>query len=199
MSYMKRTMALLLALAMSLCLVFSASAATSPTAAPTTAPTAAPTTAPTTAPTAAPTIVETVPATGGTDTAVVGETIIQVGNGSAGVFDAAIKKVIINSSAAEVTISTKAFTKSKVKTVEVNTASVRIKKNAFKGTKTKNPTIYINGAKKASDVKVGKGSFTGLSKKAKIVVSKKSMSKKQFNALKKKLRKKGFKGKIVRK
>lgn len=179
MSYMKRTMALLLALAMSLCLVFSASAATSPTTAPT--------------------VAENVTPASGTNTATLGATTKQVGNGAAGAFDAAVKTVIVNSAESEVLISTNAFNNSNVKTVEVNTPSVRIAKNAFQGTKTKNAIIKINGAKKAADVKVVKGSFKGLSKKARIVVSKKSMTKKQFKKLKAKLKKKGFKGKIVRK
>ena len=194
MSYMKRAMALLLALAMSLCLVFSASAATSPTTAPTTAPTAAPAPAP-----AAPTVAENVTPASGTNTATLGAEIKRVGNGSVGAFRAAVKTVIVNSAQSEVVISKKAFKNSNVKTVKVNTRSIRIEKNAFQGTKAKNAVININGAKKAADVKVGKGSFNGLSKKAKIVVSKKSMNNKEFKKLKTKLKKTGFKGKIVRK
>ena len=179
MGYTKRAMALLLALAMSLCLVFSASAATSPTTAPTT--------------------VENVTPIAGTNVANVTGQVAQVGNGSTGAFNTAVKTVFVDTSAPELIIATKAFNGAAVSSVTVNTPSIRIQKNAFKGTKKKNPTIKINGPKTAADVKVVKGSFKGLNKKAKIVVNKQTMTKKQFNKLKKKLKNKGFKGKIVRK
>lgn len=216
MGYMKRAMALLLALVMSLCLVFSANAATSPTTAPTN-PNFDPTTGQDTNTQDDATIVSTVvnntavvdsvTSTGGSSVSLTVAKdasnnevpITQVGDGTKGAFDPTIKTVTVSSTAEQVTIAKNALSKAKVKKLNVNAASVSIKKNAFKGTKTKNPTIKITGVKKASDVKVVKGSFDGLNKKAQFVVSKKSMSKKQFNKLKKNLKKKGFKGKIVRK
>ena len=75
-----------------------------------------------------------------------------------------------------------------------------IKKNAFKGTKATKVKITISGKKrKASAFSFSKGAFNGLSKKSSIVVSKSTMTKKEFNKLKKKLQKAGFKGKITRK
>lgn len=127
--------------------------------------------------------------------------ITAIGDGTKGVFDTkegqAATTVTVSSTAA-VTIANNAFSKSQVKTLNLDSANVRIKKDAFKWTKAKNLVIKINGATKASQIAVGKGSFNGLSKKAKIIVSKK-MSAKEFKKLKKKLKAKGFKGTIVRK
>ena len=120
--------------------------------------------------------------------------ITSVGTGKAGVFKSAkLVRVRINSKKT-VTINANAFKKSRIKKVFI-TSKIKFKKNAFKGTKVKNPVITIT-AKKASYVTAAKGAFNGLNKKAKIVVKK--MNLKQFNALKKKLRKSGFKGKIVK-
>lgn len=257
MGYMKRAIALMLALVMTLCLAVSASAATSSqTSAPTVTPAPTATTAPTA--TAAPTERPVNPGYG-TDTKrdnnsqdhqeqsksglVVISDIVSDDKGAAvsaivavinadseteatistargvyndeivpitqiggdpkdGVFNRKagtyITAVTVDSSVEEFMINTGAFQYSNVKTLTVNTKSVRIKKNAFKNTNKKNLTINLTNATKAADVKVGKGSFTGLNKKAKLVVSKK-MSKAQYKKLVTKLRKKGFKGKIVRK
>ena len=122
------------------------------------------------------------------------------GNGKTGVFATKkgnkVTKVNFQSKKT-VVIKAQAFAKSKVNTVRVK-GKVSIKKNAFKDTKVKNATIrsYV---KKASSVTAAKGAFTGLSKSAKVIVSKKSMSKAEFKKLSKKLKKAGFKGTIVRK
>jgi hypothetical protein len=125
-----------------------------------------------------------------------------IGDGTNGVFDSTAGRnvtVLQVATPTVVTINTKAFTNSKVKNLNVSSPQLVIKKNAFKKTKTKNATIKLNGAKKASDVSTVKGAFNGLNKKAKIYVNSANMSKKEFNKLKKKLRKAGFKGTIKRK
>ena len=126
----------------------------------------------------------------------------QVGDGKHGVLNSKLGQKIttfaVNNGDNQVTINANAFKGSKVKTVKINGKKVKIKKNAFKGTKQKTVKIYVKKAKKATDVSVAKGAFNGLSSKSKIYVSKKNMSKKEYNKLVKKLRKAGFKGKVVR-
>jgi hypothetical protein len=109
---------------------------------------------------------------------------------------AEVNYVTINSTAA-VTVKPNAFKGSNVKKLRIKTTKVSFKKNAFKGTKVKKLKIYLKKVTKASDVRVTNGSFAGLDKNAKIIVNKK-MSDAQFEKLKKKLEKAGFKGKIVR-
>ena len=126
--------------------------------------------------------------------------ITVVGNGKTGILNTKKGKKVTTlklSSKKKMTVKANAFKGSKIKKVIVNT-KVSLKKNAFKSTGVKNPTITIN-VKKASYVTVAKGAFTGLNKKAKIVVSKKKMTSAQFKILKKKLVKAGFKGTITRK
>lgn len=126
--------------------------------------------------------------------------ITVVGNGKTGIFNSKKGKKVTTlklSSKKKMTVKANALKGSKIKKVVVNT-KVSLKKNAFKSTGVKNPTITIN-VKKASYVTVAKGAFTGLNKKAKIVVSKKKMTSAQFKVLKKKLVKAGFKGTITRK
>ena len=128
--------------------------------------------------------------------------ITNLGNKKKGIFDSKkgrrIKKVYI-ASKKKVTINKNAFKGSKVTNLYVK-SKLNVKKNAFKGTKVKNLKIKIYGPKKtAKSYTFAKGAFKGLSSKAKVTVSKKTMTKKQFKKLAKKLRKAGFKGKIVRK
>ena len=129
--------------------------------------------------------------------------IDEIGNGKKGVFHTKtgqkIEQVKVKGSSNTVTINPYAFKKSKVKKLELYNKKTQIKKNAFKGTKQKKIAIYLKNAKKASDVQVTKGSFTGLDKGAKIVVSKSKMSASEFNKLVKKLKTAGFTGQIVRK
>ena len=127
--------------------------------------------------------------------------VTNLGNKKKGIFDSKkgrnIETVKITS-AKRVTINKLTFKGSKVKNLYAS-SKLRIRKNAFKGTKVKNLYFRINGKKKAAkNYTFEKGAFNGLSKKARIVVSKKTMTKKQFNLLKKKLQKAGFKGKIKR-
>ena len=126
----------------------------------------------------------------------------QVGDGEHGVMDSKPGQQIttfeVTSGDSEVTINSYAFKGSKVKKVKIHGRKVKFNKNAFKGTKQKTVSIYLKQVKKASDVSVAKGAFKGLSSKSKIYVSKKNMSKKEYNKLVKKLRKAGFKGKVIR-
>lgn len=130
--------------------------------------------------------------------------ITKVGDGKKGVFDSKkgryVLKATVKSTASKVALSAYAFKGSKVATLTLKGSSkIVIKENAFKGTKYKELTINISGAKrKADSVKVSSGSFTGLSKKAKVVVSKSTMTKKEFAKLQKSWKKAGFKGSIVR-
>lgn len=84
----------------------------------------------------------------------------------------------------------------KVKTVSINTGNrkVTIAKNAF--AKSKVSKLKLRGFKKASNVSFKKGAFKS-SKIKKVYVSK-AMSKKEFNKIKKALRKAGFKGTVKR-
>ena len=96
--------------------------------------------------------------------------ITVIGDGKKGVFASKagkkVKKVTI-SSKSKVTVKAYAFKSSKVKKITIS-GKVSIKKNAFKGTGKKNPTIAIK-VKKASNVSVAKGAFSGLNSKAKVV------------------------------
>ena len=94
----------------------------------------------------------------------------------------------------QVTVKANAFYGSKVQKIVVR-SKIKFNKNAFKGTKVKNLKISIN-LKKATSVTAVKGAFNGL-KGTKVYVNKK-MSKAQFNKLKAKLVKAGFKGTIKR-
>lgn len=123
--------------------------------------------------------------------------ITVIGDGKKGVFDSKagrkVKTVRVKSSK-KVTVKAKAFKGSKVKKL-LSTSKIKFNKNAFKGTKVKALRITVY-AKKASRISFVKGSFTGLSNKAKFVV--KGMSKTEFKKLKKALKAAGFKGKIAR-
>lgn len=124
--------------------------------------------------------------------------ITTIGDGKKGVFATAKGRRVTKLTTPEgVTFSKYAFKGSKVKTI-VAGGSVTFKKGTFKGTKQKTVTIKLS-AKKAKQIKVSKGAFEGLSSKSKIIVSKKTMTKKQFEALKAKLKAAGFPGTIVRK
>jgi hypothetical protein len=101
-------------------------------------------------------------------------------------------------SAKKVTVKSKALKGSKVRSLKVYNKKIAFNKQAFKGTRVKSLKIYLKTAKKSSDVKVQAGAFEGLSTNARIYVNKK-MSKTEFNKLKAKLEKAGFKGKIIRK
>ena len=131
--------------------------------------------------------------------------ITRLGNGTKGVFNSkkgrVVTQVQVKTAAPTFTIAKAAFKGSKVKTIRLmNAKKTVIKKNAFKGTKATKVKITISGKKrKASAFSFSKGAFNGLSKKSSIVVSKSTMTKKEFNKLKKKLQKAGFKGKITRK
>ncbi len=97
------------------------------------------------------------------------------------------------------TFEKQAFSNSKVRMLVVHGSKVSFLKDAFKGAKNKKMKIYLKGLKKASDLKVQKGSFKGLGNKAKIIVYKKNMSAKEYDKLVAKLVKAGFTGKIIRK
>lgn len=128
--------------------------------------------------------------------------ITSIGDGSKGVFSSKtgkkITKVVVDSTK-RVEITKKAFKGSNVKKIQMKNQKTTIRKDAFSGTKKKTVTLELKSAKKASDIKVSKGSFNGLSSDSRIVVSKANMSKKEFNKLEKKLRDAGFTGSIVRK
>ena len=127
---------------------------------------------------------------------------IQVGDGTHGVMNSKkgqkIKTFAINNGDNLVTFKKYAFKGSKASKVKVNGQKSKFEKNAFKGTKKANAKIYLKKAKTAKDITVAKGAFNGLNNKSTIYVSKKNMSKKEYNKLVKKLRKAGYKGKIVR-
>ena len=125
--------------------------------------------------------------------------ITVVGDGKTGVFSTKdgrkVTKVIIGSSK-QITVKANAFKRSNVKKLTL-AGRVNIKKDAFKGTSYK-PVIIQIRLKKASSVTVTKGSFNGLSSKATIVVQKSKMSAAEFKKLSSKLKKAGFKGRILR-
>lgn len=126
--------------------------------------------------------------------------ITKFGDGKKGVFDSKKGRNVVGvrfASEKRVTVSSKAFRKSKVKRV-VFACKTKLKKGAFSGTKEKNLSIRIE-TPKAKHFDAEKGAFEGLGKKAKIVVSKKTTSKIEFMKLKKKLVAAGFAGSIVRK
>lgn len=130
--------------------------------------------------------------------------VTQIGTGKAGVFDSDEGRYVTMArvlTKADVTIAKYAFKGSKVHTIGLEgQKKVTIKKNAFLGTKVKTVTIKVRGSRrKASFFKFEKGAFNGLSSKSKVIVSKKTMTKAEFNKLKKALKKAGFKGTITRK
>lgn len=91
------------------------------------------------------------------------------------------------------TIGPKAFAKATKATKITLPATVKtISKNAFAGAK-KLKTITLKGKK---SITVKKGAFKGLKTKKMTIKVNKKMSKKQFNKLKKALKKAGFKGKV---
>jgi hypothetical protein len=131
--------------------------------------------------------------------------VTQLGDGKKGVFNSKkgriIKRVYVKSQAKNgITIAKKAFYGSKVNKITFTAKKVKIKASAFSGTKVENLKIVIKGKKKtAKAFSFAKGAFKGLSSDAKVIVSKKTMSKKQYKKLVKKLRKAGFEGTIKRK
>ena len=133
--------------------------------------------------------------------------ITQIGDGTNGVFDSEVGRVVTEArvqsfpvDGSGVTIAEYAFKGSKVKVLKLKSNKITIKKNAFNGTKTKNPVIYIYGSKKKAKAFTFKsGAFKGLDNKAKVYVNPYTMSKTEFAKLKKALKKAGFKGTITRK
>lgn len=131
--------------------------------------------------------------------------VTAVGDGENGVFDSdagrLVKKLYLrNSDSNAITVAANALKGSNVGTVALY-GPATIEANAFKGTKKTVVKIYIKGAKKkASAFKFKKGAFKGLkTKSCTFIVKKGSMSKSEFNKLRKKLVKAGFKGTIKRK
>ena len=59
--------------------------------------------------------------------------------------------------------------------------------------------FFLSFERSDSAFKFAEGAFSGLSSKAQVIVSKSTMSTKEFNKLKAKLVEAGFKGKITRK
>jgi len=98
-----------------------------------------------------------------------------------------------------ITFAKAALKGSKVKKLVIKGKKVTFAASAFKGTKEKSLKIYLKGVKKASQVKIAKGALAGLGAKAKIIVSAKQMSEKQYRKLVDKIFKAGFKGSVVRK
>ena len=98
-----------------------------------------------------------------------------------------------------ITFAKAALKGSKVKKLVIKGKKVTFAAGAFKGTKEKSLKIYLKGVKKASQVKIAKGALAGLGAKAKIIVSAKQMSEKQYRKLVDKIFKAGFKGSVVRK
>ena len=128
--------------------------------------------------------------------------ITQVGNGKIGVFDSkkgrCVKSVTIGSTK-KVTVAPNAFKNSSVNILRLKSKMV-FKANAFKGTNNAAMKIYVIAPKKtAADFSFASGAFTGLSDKAVFTVTADAMTAAEFNKLKSKLVKAGFKGKIVRK
>ena len=128
-------------------------------------------------------------------------TDITIGDGTNGVLDNKNgQKIItlqIDNGSKKVIIKANALKNSKVTKVIIKGQKSKFEKNVFKGTKKKTCRIYLKGAKKAKDVSIAKGAFNGLGKNSKVYLSKK-MDKKEYKKLVNKLRKAGFKGKIVR-
>lgn len=125
-----------------------------------------------------------------------------IGDGVNGMFDSQrgriVTKVFISTQARRPTIAGNCFKNSNVSKITISTKKLLIRANAFKGTRVKNPTIIISGPTKTADAfGFFKGAFNGLSSNAKIVVSRKTMTNKEFKRLKYKLQYFGFKGKIV--
>ena len=94
-------------------------------------------------------------------------------------------------------VSANAFKGSYVSTIKVSCKKIYFAANSFKGTKVKNPKIVIQGNKRtAASFSFAKGAWTELNSKATIVVKKSTMTKAEFNKLKKRLEKSGFPGTI---
>ena len=123
--------------------------------------------------------------------------VTYVGDGTNGVLDnkegQATVGVVVDDAGSKTVFNPNAFKGSNVKNITIATAT-EFKKGAFKGTKNKKVTLTV----RTKDVKGEKNSLSALSKKSKIRVSKKAMSKKAFKKFKKNLKKWGFKGKVVR-
>jgi hypothetical protein len=118
------------------------------------------------------------------------------GDDAQGVFDSVQgRKITTVTFKHGTTLKSKSLKRSKVKKI-VAEGPISIEKGAFLKTLEKKPKIYAKGIKKASEFKVEKGAFKGTTG-GKIYVSK-DMSKKEFKKLQKKLKKAGFKGKLVR-
>ena len=98
-------------------------------------------------------------------------------------------------------INTGAVSGKKYKQIKIFCRSnVKFKKQVIKGKSKKSKKLIItiaSGQKKLKAANFDKKAFKGF--KGQIIIKKKAMSKKQFNKLKAKLRKGGFKGKITRK
>jgi hypothetical protein len=91
-----------------------------------------------------------------------------------------------------------AFKNSPVVKVNVNTKAVTFKKNSGKGIKSDARTVInIKNISSAKKVTVAKGAFGSNSIYMKVVVNSKSMSKKEFDKVKTKFEKGGFKGTII--
>lgn len=127
--------------------------------------------------------------------------ITDIGDGKTGVLDSKLGRkvtsLVINTGADNVTLNKNALSGSKVSKLTVKNRKVKIRKNAFKNTKAKNPKIKLTGLRTASDLTLSKGAFNGLGADTTIVVSSK-MSGKQYRKLYDKLVKAGFKGTLKR-
>ena len=210
----KRVMAVMLVLMLSVCFAFSALAAGSPTGGNTTPDTVVAGVDTQTTPGNTLTFttvngvetVTSVKATAGTTTvcfvpsesvshSVAGVT--NVGDGTNGVFDNKEGQdtvgVVVNDAGSTTVFNPNAYKGSNVQNITIATAT-EFRKDAFKGAKNKKVTITVL----TKDMKGAKNAFSALSKKSKIRVSKKAMSKKAFKKFQKNLKKWGFKGKVKR-
>lgn len=125
--------------------------------------------------------------------------ITHIGDGTKGVFNSKlgkyITKVDITSEAPIVKIRTNAFLGSKVQRLRIAGNKIIIKKDAFKGISNKSPEIQICGTgRHAKDFTFYEGCFSGLSSSARIRVKKTSMSKTEYNKIRKRILNAGFKG-----
>lgn len=93
------------------------------------------------------------------------------------------------------TVDAKAFSNAKKATTITLPATItKISKGAFTGA-TKLTKLQLKG-KKVASMTIQKGAFKGLSTKKMTIRVSKSLTKKQYNKLVKKLKKAGFKGKV---
>ena len=129
--------------------------------------------------------------------------ITTIGDGKKGVLASTdgrkITTLTTSADLESITFAKAALKGSKVKKLVIKGKKVTFAASAFKGTKEKSLKIYLKGVKKASQVKIAKGALAGLGAKAKIIVSAKQMSEKQYRKLVDKIFKAGFKGSVVRK